>query len=169
MIIFKHLNLVLIVVLSTLLLGCGGGSSGGNNDTSMPVTPPPSGGNQEPESIVTLDSIPAGACGEFIEELNGVEFMRVKSCDESHMYEMAGTFELTEFADEYPGDIQIARLLNQGCRPVFESHTGQTYDAINLDIETISPSRSTWSEGDRTVICLVVNADRTPKTGSVGG
>lgn len=157
--------LTISVCLSIMSCGGSGGSQTPQTPTPTPISPPvvtPSA----PE-LLTLDALSAGMCTDLVDEINGVEFMSVKSCDQSHQYEVAGSYDLDGFGDEFPGSIAIERRVHKDCRPLFESHTGEEYTGRGLGIETITPSVSTWSDGDRSVICLVVNADRSPLTESV--
>lgn len=162
------LYMPLFLIVSVSLIACGG-SGGESVSPSPPVTPvpimPPS--SADTIGLVTLDNLTSGMCADVIDQTNGVEFLLVKNCDEEHQFEIAGNYDLDGFGDEYPGNIAIDRRVHQDCRPLFESHTGQTYTGRGLGIDTITPSVSSWRNGDRSVICLVVNADRSLLNGSV--
>ena len=171
--IFNTIRSLLVLSVSLSVISCGGSGGGGTAQPPTPTptpnptpTPPPVVTPSAPE-LLSLDTLNSGMCADVVEETNGVEFMSVKSCDQSHQYEVAGSYELDGFSDEFPGAIAIARRVHKDCRPLFESHTGQAYTGTGLGIETISPSISTWDSGDRSVICLVVNADRSPLLESV--
>jgi hypothetical protein len=162
---FNTLRLTVALSFCFSIVSCGGSGGSQTAPTPTPITPPvitPSA----PE-LITLDTLNAGMCADVVEETNGVEFMKVMSCSQSHQYEVAGSYDMDGFGDEFPGSIAIARRVHKDCRPLFESHTGQAYTGKGLGIETITPSISTWQSGDRSVICLVVNADRSPLTESV--
>lgn len=152
---------LLIITVSLILAACGGG---GGSQTSSSVIPDPiddgDGVNQE-DTLIALDSVTAGLCANIVQDMNGIEFLDAKACSDAHELEVAGSFSLSELGEEYPGSIEIDRRAHKGCRPVFEAHTGEVYTGTVLGIETITPSRSSWSNGDTEVLCLVVNADRS--------
>jgi len=165
----KLLYLPLLITLSISLISCGG--SGGETDDQV-ITPTPPVSPAPPQTplsteLLTVNNLTPGMCADAVEETNGVEFMTVKDCNEAHQFEIAGSYDLNDLGAEYPGSMVIDRRVHKDCRPLFESHTGQTYTGRGLGIETITPSISTWRNGDRTVMCLVVNADRTLLSSSV--
>lgn len=162
-----HLFGLLILLLSLSACGGSGSDSTEQPNSPNPVQPEPQPKGPEAGSVLALDDLTAGTCIDAIESVNGAEFMRVMACDQAHQYEMAGTYELTEFTGQYPGRIAIERVIHQGCRTVFENHTGQPYTGRDFAIQTIAPSRSTWDNGDRTVLCLLMNIDRSMLTRSL--
>lgn len=159
------------LILATLaaLTGCGGSSS---SDTEPPPatptptpTPPPSGEAPQVGDIIPLDGLVPGTCVEQIEEGVAFNYLTVMDCNQPHSFEVVGTVQRPEGSgSEFPGRIDIDRTAHQSCRPLFEEHTGQSYTGQGLGIETITPSRNSWSQGDRSIVCLVVSADRQPLT-----
>jgi hypothetical protein len=156
-------RILLICVLCLSIFSCGG-SGKSQPDEQQPMMPiaPPMSPPTPTEEMISLNEVSAGLCVDVVEEINGIEFVNTKNCDQAHEYEVAGTYELDSIGDEYPGNIALSLRVHKECRPLFKSHTGQDYTGKGLGIETITPSVSTWSDGDRTVICLVANADRSP-------
>lgn len=161
------LRSLLAISVCFSMISCGGSGGGQSAQNPPPPPMPPPVVTPSTPELLTLDTLSTGMCADVIDETNGIEFMSVKSCEQSHQYEVAGSYDLDGFGDEFPGAIAIARRVHKDCRPLFESHTGQEYTGTGLGIETITPTVSTWSDGDRSVICLVVNADRSPLSESV--
>ena len=160
------------------LTSCGGSSSSSNSQEA--VVPPlveedtsndPPAGPPIAESstfLAPINELEVGMCGDFVQEVSGIGFMNVTDCETPHLYQIAGSFDLVGSDDEFPGDFILEQSTYIDCRPAFEQYTGQEYTGIGLGIEVLPPNADTWSEGDRTVICMVVNADRSPLSTSVG-
>lgn len=162
------LHFFVFILFAFCLSACGG--SGGSEGQVSPINPLPAptpNPGPEANSVVALEALTTGSCADILDGINGVEFVRVIACNQPHQYEKAGTYELSDFTDQYPGRIAIERIVHKGCRALYESHTGQVYSGRDFGIQAIYPSRSTWDEGDRTVECLLMNIDRSMLTGSL--
>lgn len=103
-------------------------------------------------------------------ELVEVEAVESKDCDEPHDGEVYTLEDLPQGNDEpYPGDAAIAQQADEICYSSFEAYVGSSYEESALGYSYYLPSPDTWSAGDREVVCIVVDIDGAPLTGSVRG
>jgi hypothetical protein len=89
-------------------------------------------------------------------------------CDEPHDNEVFHLFE-AEGGAEYPGNDRVGQVTRDGCLQAFEPYVGRPYVDSALDILAIPPSRASWEEGDREVVCAAYDARREELRGSVRG
>ena len=143
---------------------------GGTTTTTTTVDP---GGTTttvpggEPGDVVNVDSLSPRDCATPSNEDMFVDSFTLADCDEPHAMEVIASFEIAQ--GEYPGSAYPgnARLLPdsyEACQPRFEEYVGVSLWDSAYDITTITPSPSTWAEGDRTITCLLVSADESPLT-----
>lgn len=154
-------NLFFATLLTLVLVACGGG--GGS----------PSAANDNvgnPSAVATsLADLKNGDCTSPEQNSIFASGLDVTDCSEPHDMEVAGRFELSEAAGvAYPGYLAIRQEAYKQCQPVFESWTGVAFWDSKYDINTITPSASTWDDGDRSVICLIETVDGKPLTAAVG-
>lgn len=114
-------------------------------------------------------TIQLGDCigGELAEEVGSVDGV---PCDEPHQFEVYHLFDLPEGDGNFPGDLRVGELADEGCLAAFEPFVGQAIGASVYDFFRLTPTQETWERiGDREVVCMVSNFDGTPKTGSAKG
>lgn len=87
-------------------------------------------------------------------------------CEEEHQYEV---FAKHEVGGEFPGETRLMELADEICAEAFEPYVGETLEESALDYGFTHPSRATWRQGDRTVVCIVHAMDEPLITGSVRG
>lgn len=176
---YMHSNAVnglIGLMLSLFLAGCGGGSSGGNNTTSD-------------SPVKVLAELQSGDCAIPENNSNFINGLSVGACNQPHNMQVAGRLDLSTISDpaysagaDHPGQLAVQQKAYDQCQSVFESYTGVSFWPDNwkeaavagalstqYDIETITPSASTWADGDRSVICLIVRLDGQPMSAPVGG
>ena len=108
---------------------------------------------------VVLSDLPIGSCvitdqGYYVREV--VE----TACNKLHDFQVAGSFERDEgIGAEYPGTLELEYESYEKCQSIFESYTGIPFWQSKFDISTVTPSASTWRDGDREVTCLLVDTD----------
>lgn len=157
-----------IAVAFAVLSACGGGSGGGQEPVSSvpPVTPSqPSVGD-----VVKITDAERGSCVEPVGFGADLDFLKLVDCDAPHSFEIAGIAQRTEAPGAaFPGDRVLDFESHVACRPAFEEWVGRPYDGEDLAINTIVPSRSTWRDGDRDVVCLIGGVDGALLDAPVGG
>jgi len=111
---------------------------------------------------VSIRDVLDGACVSFTDDNAFVAELEVRACGATHDVEVAGRYTLTD--ETYPGRSQLRLDTQLACLPIFEAYVGKDYFASSFELRAISPSPSSWSVGDRTVLCLVVSEDGQPLT-----
>lgn len=157
-----------IAVACAVLSACGGGSS----SESGPVAEVPPMNPSQPSvgDVVKIDEVERGSCVEPVGFEADLEFLKLVDCTMPHSFEIAGTAQRSEAPGAaFPGDRVLDFESHTACRPAFEEWVGRTYDGEDLAIETIVPSRSTWRDGDREVVCLIGGVDGALLDAPVGG
>lgn len=92
----------------------------------------------------------------------------VVECSEAHDFEIYHSFDLED--GSFPGEEAVEELWIAGCLAEFESFVGISFDASELDISAIYPTRDTWEDlGDREVLCSVTAVNGEPRSGSASG
>lgn len=84
-------------------------------------------------------------------------------CAESHDWETYHGFGLDD--GPWPGDSEVARLAEGGCVEAFPAFAGESYEESTLEVFYFLPTRLSWSDGDRKVLCTVGTG--IPVTGSL--
>lgn len=97
----------------------------------------------------------------------GMRFrVTVLPCAEPHDGEMFARFDLP--GGSWPGDEETEAQASESCYAELAAYAPSAYADENVSIVFFSPSRSTWYDGDREVICLSDYADGR-RTGSIEG
>jgi hypothetical protein len=87
------------------------------------------------------------------------------NCSKPHRDEAVGVFELDD--GPYPGAVGVADIANPRCQDFERSYLGAPPSGLQL--AWLYPSRSSWSDGTRTVVCSLRNRDGTKRIGSLRG
>lgn len=99
--------------------------------------------------------------GECLNETSGTTVSTVPkvACTEPHDFEVYYDFNLSG-GSTYPGDAAITEQANDGCEAPFTTFIGIPYADSALDVNTYTPTKRSWEEGnDRKVSCLVSSPD----------
>jgi len=87
-------------------------------------------------------------------------------CSNPHDNEVYAVYDVA--AASFPGE-GMADMAHEGCLTRFEPFVGKDYESSSLDIATLYPSRESWQQNDREVVCAVYDVDAKKLTGSVKG
>jgi len=124
------------------------------------------------ESSGSVFDLSPGKC--FNDPVEGGEYARevtslaMVDCDDPHDNEVFANFDVEDGA--FPGVAGLDDVAAAGCAPLFESYVGSSYeDTVRLDIMWLSPTAESWAGGDRTVTCVLYNADLAELVGSQAG
>jgi len=120
------------------------------------ATPEPT----QPEGAeVSWTDLGPGDCFTYSEEGGGS--LRRVSCDELHGYELFAAADHPGAA--FPGESAFATFAEDVCRRTFAAYTGGwPEDQPALTWYWWSPSEAEWSDGIRTVSCMLALADGSP-------
>ena len=120
----------------------------------------------EPERVAEeTTEVEAGACLATLPAEDGSDPLDLVACEEQHLAEVVGTFDLDEGA--YPGEVADLTQARNGCVAEFTSYVGSTPGSSTLNLLPVVPRENDWIvDGDRTVVCL---AEGPALVGSVQG
>jgi hypothetical protein len=90
-------------------------------------------------------------------------------CATPHDAEVFVKSDISVPGNVYPGDEGMRAQVVRSCAPQFEPYTGSPMTKTTLDFGAFFPLASTWSAGDRTLVCFVYVKDKSPVTGSLRG
>jgi hypothetical protein len=145
----KLVGVLVALVLAVGLAACGGDDGGGDAE-------------EVPDARRRADGIEVGDC--YDEPEDDRDPVAPISCDESHDNEAYAAFQLED--GEYPGDAAVLADASTRCLERFEGFVGVTYDSSGYDVDALTPTRLTWDDGDRKVVCILflVNGEQTTGT-----
>jgi len=124
------------------------------------------GGSLDAAGTLSLDDLRAGDCfnsGEDTEisDVHGVP------CNEAHEYQAFAV--ANHEAATYPGDSEVDAIFSSVCQAPFEDFVGAPYQTSVLYGSMITPSEESWSEGDRSFICILYDPEDQQLTDSMEG
>jgi hypothetical protein len=116
---------------------------------------------------VALDEISPGQCvqdpGD--ERLGEVEKV---DCGQPHDMEVFAVVNIATGENEpWPGGGEIEDRSLDACLARVETYIGQDFWESPYDVTGISPVREGWNDGLHSTICLLINVDGSPLTGSL--
>lgn len=129
--------------LALLTVGAMAGLSGCSKDDS------------DPFKLTVGQCLPKAASG-LIEKVDTVE------CAQPHTAEVFASLKVDD-AKSYPGDEEMKRQAG-GCAAKFEPFIGKPYNESDLEITYFHPTKQSWGQGDRQILCVV-----SVPTGTVKG
>ncbi len=142
------------------------------SDDPAPTDPAPEDGEQiDVFDIQVGDCFDSGTGLDGFDEGEGTEETTVTrlSCDAPHEAEAYGTTQVTGY-DDFPGDAELARVAFDECGRLVQPYVLDTWE---LDTSTTMyfyyPQQSSWSFGDREILCFFGHTDGTPLDGSLRG
>jgi hypothetical protein len=101
---------------------------------------------------VSVTDLRPGDCfiGSDEEEISDVDGV---PCDEAHEYEVFAVQDRD--GDTYPTDAEFDAIFESICVPAFDSYVGTAYADSVLWATMITPSESSWDDGDREYVCAL--------------
>ena len=105
-------------------------------------------------------AIEVGDCLNLPSEFSEVQSVEGVPCSEPHNAQAYAVFDLIGFGDEFPGSAAFDGQASEGCYNRFESFVGSPYDESELYIESLEPTKGSWTQlDDREIVCLLVLPD----------
>jgi hypothetical protein len=146
-----HVAVLGVALLILVLAGCtdDGGSSA----------------DEGPDATRRASGIEAGDCYQEPEDERAE--VDAISCDGPHDNEAFAAYQLPD--GEYPGDRALLRDGVAGCLERFAGFVGIGYADSALDVDALTPTRLTWEDGDRKVVCVLFRFDGEPLRGTAQG
>lgn len=120
------------------------------------------------DDVAAID-LEVGQCVTLDVDATEVARLPVVECSEVHQGEVYAVADI-EGGDEYPGESTVIARAEELCAgDRFTEFVGVAYLESIYEIYTIYPIDDTWEDGDREVVCLVVDAAGDDLTGSLEG
>jgi hypothetical protein len=111
-----------------------------------------------------------GDCFDATDDAQGgrISDVPIVDCAEPHDREVFQTFEVADGA--FPGKQELAARAREECIPAFEEYVGAGYGSgSRLGILPITPTQSSWDNGDREVVCTLYDLEGAQLEGSMEG
>lgn len=151
-------GLIHLALITLALAACDGGGSVVHASSGSPASGGPVGDGGNAAGLPQVADLTAGDCTTRVDDSLFVREAAVGDCDEPRAMEVAGGFAYAQPPEtSYPGLLAIRQRAYTRCQAVFEQFPGVAFWDSDYDIETIMPSASTWADGDREVVCLIVD------------
>ena len=121
--------------------------------------------------------VPLAACSD-----SSVMHMRVGQCIVLPEGETATTVETTGCTREhdaevfyvtsaddgdFPGEVELNKQAESVCIANFEDYVGSSYLSSSLDATWMIPTKDSWAQNDRSIVCLARPLDHSKLTQSV--
>lgn len=134
-------------------------------ETDVPSYAKPAA-NADPRVVTDVGVLEPGDCLDlpFMHGKDGLD--RLVPCERRHDSEVIHRIELT--GDRFPGDRAIDRRARACTGKPFQEYVGIAYRESRLTGHYFYPTRESWRDGDRTIVCLV-NDPTVRLKGSVKG
>ncbi|TAJ49351.1 MAG: hypothetical protein EPO52_03485 [Herbiconiux sp.] len=107
-------------------------------------------------TVVPTKSVFALEIGDCVDDTDEVELQHLPlvDCADPHDYEVFDEYQIPD--GDYPGDDVITEIALGYCSGAMESFVGVAYEASALDINYLTPTEDSWTNGgDRQISCLV--------------
>ena len=89
---------------------------------------------------------------------------KLVDCSTPHQYEVTGTGQST--ASTY-AEASTSDEVTAVCNPVLEKYVGSSSKAKKYRVVALTPSQSSWDQGDHSLVCFAQNRDNTPLNNSI--
>ncbi|MEW2354630.1 septum formation family protein [Spirillospora sp. NPDC029432] len=127
---------------------------------TSPLTQPIGSG---PWNHRALDELRVGDC--FIKARDETFTVELTECGDPHNGQLTHRFELP--AGAYPGDHAAEKKAEQGCEARWKEIRAERKPPVPIQPWHWNPTKETWAEGDRLVLCYVTDARDRDLTRSV--
>ncbi|QPK81096.1 septum formation family protein [Schaalia sp. ZJ405] len=116
-------------------------------------------------SFSSVMKLSAGDCIELPQDSTAVT-VDVRSCTSDHNAEVSKIVSVKDDG-EFPGDAVLNERAEKECVDSFEDYVGTPYVTSALDVTWLIPTKNSWEQNDRSIVCLVHAMDRSALTQSV--
>lgn len=138
------------------------------------TAPPPTSTTTTTTTVPTAAAVELeqGTCLDDVGLEGGADLERATTvpCRGPHEAEVYAVIDLEEGPGAgFPGGGNLTRRANEACQERFERFVGISFTRSALDIVTLRPTRESWDEGDRSVVCALADLDGGPLQGTARG
>lgn len=118
----------------------------------------PSGKVTESSDSADVFALKVGDCTGAFADGDEVENLPVIPCEKPHEFEVFSRSNLPD--GDFPGDEDVTTAANKACTSEFKGFVGVKYDLSELFVNFLVPTKETWKEGDREILCMVYAGDK---------
>jgi hypothetical protein len=125
-----------------------------------------SSGELENAGTLSVGDLHVGDCFDVgdEEEISDVDG---RPCTEAHEFQV---FHVQDHqTGAFPSDAELEGIFSSICASPFESFVGEPYASSVLYGSMITPSESSWADGDREYVCVLYDPENTELTTSMEG
>ena len=153
---------IAILVIAGAALALSGCSLLGNLSNAAPrdASGTPTAGNSDADVF----SIKVGDCLDDASSTGTVTTAPITPCTKPHDSEAYKSVQMTD--GSFPGDDAVTTQANEACADAFPAFIGIPYDDSDLSISYYFPTKDSWSNGDREIMCTVYD-DGVKTTGTL--
>jgi len=155
----RALALLAIAAAAVVLSGCSVLDQL-NNTTPRDASGTPTAENTD----ANVFSIKVGDCLDDASSTGTVTTAPIVPCSEPHDSEAYKSVQMTDGA--FPGADAVTTQANEACAAAFPAFIGVPYDDSNLSISYYFPTKDSWANGDREIMCTVYD-DGVKTTGTL--
>jgi hypothetical protein len=131
-------------IAGLFVVGLGACSDDPERDAAGQVT---EAGDESVFEIAVGDCLTDQSSAEQVSDVPVVPCTEPHSSEVYHLYQVPG--------DTFPGD--FTQVTEEQCKPAFQTFVGMAYDQSVLEVTTLEPTVETWADGDRELVCIVVD------------
>lgn len=105
--------------------------------------------------------------GADLESDEGAELTSVGAvpCNEPHDNEVVHLFEVDD--DDFPGEEALTARAQEACVGPFADYVGIAFEESELELFPFVPTKESWEQGDREIVCAVYLPEGQQLTGTV--
>ncbi|MBQ9919119.1 MAG: septum formation family protein, partial [Microbacterium sp.] len=109
-------------------------------------------------------ALPVGTC---LDELatTYITSDNVLDCAQPHNFEIFSSFLVDDGA--FPGESVFEEQAYEKCDAAFAAFVGIPYADSTLEYTYLSPTKETWAQGDREILCMIFDPSVAQTTGSL--
>jgi hypothetical protein len=141
-------------------------SANATTSAGAPVAPQPTGPLSKAKRVYWED-LRQTMCVRIPEAPDAI-YVSVLDCRAEHEEEVTARTVLAG-TTKWPGDDAVDTAAEDKCRTAFEAYVGIGYDDSRFELDFLTTDKSGWEEGDRRLICLVLDPSQQKLTRSLRG
>jgi hypothetical protein len=132
---------LLVIVAVMAVVGCGSERDG-------------AAGKSTESGDVDVSELDVGDCLADFTDATQLSSIEASPCSEPHSDEIYATGEIPD-GDEYPGRTAVESAAQDICLSHYEAFVGLPYEDSVFDIGYLAPTKDSWAEKDRAVLCTI--------------
>lgn len=154
--------LALLLAVGAIIAGCSS-----DDDEPSEVQGPATTVTLLPPGAVGVLDLEAGQCFDGLTEGRSAAVTEA-DCESAHQGEVYATVALDD--GPFPGRSALIEAGQAACEAEYAAYTGEPLEITTAAaFSELLPTRETWAEGDRLVVCVALGPEGGTLTGSIAG